>query len=358
MRNEEQSKNTKLKNLEKENAEFEAAVNPKGRQVTGVVTETTNVGLFSLFLKQNLESMLFKLPLHVSIFPVLVTLSLIELVYKVREARMASAKKVDGWKGTVLVAVVATVGFLAAMAATVLSFLFTSILTPALFVGSIALGAVVQLGLGIYHVAKAIGNWNNKEQRNIYLKKAAANAVGFVLGGIAAVAIGMLMIVLAPAASKVWAGVGIGLSLAGLGFRVPWAKMRDKVKSWYNKTSLSSPAADLSAEHKPGEKPQPQPEAENTTTTAGKKSPSSTESGFGTEFSELSRDVSPATVSTDTTASMDSATSDKPVDDTKAPAVSRSGANVRWSPDIFASPAAGENPSADWQKNQGFGNSG
>ena len=41
--------------VRKSKDELEQTVNPTLRVVTGVVTEATNVGLFSLFLKQNLE---------------------------------------------------------------------------------------------------------------------------------------------------------------------------------------------------------------------------------------------------------------------------------------------------------------
>lgn len=224
--------------VRKSKDELEQTVNPTLRVVTGVVTEATNVGLFSLFLKQNLEKMLFKLPLHVSLFPILVTLSFVELVYKVREARIAHVRKIDGWQGTVLVASAAIVGFLAVLAATVVSFLFASVLSPALFVGSIALSAVVHLGLAVYYLGKAISNWGCKQQRDVFLKKAAANAVTFVLGGIIAATIGVLMIAVAPAISKLWAGIGIAVSAVGLGIQVPWRKMRDKVKGWYKRSSV------------------------------------------------------------------------------------------------------------------------
>lgn len=321
-------------------ASLEGKTKPEVSEVTGVAAEAASTGMLALFLKQHLETMLFKLPIHISLFPLLGALKLIETVALWREAKLAHAKEVEGWKGKLLVAGISTVGFLALAAALVVSFLLVSPLSPILFIASLAVGAAAQIGFGVYHLKKAFEHEKGSKERKEYLKKAGMNFLGFVIIGALAAAVAMLMLVLAPVASKLWAGIGIGASVAGLGYRMPWGKIHTKVKGWFNRTAVTLAPEGSKTGNGSGPDTTPAPAATSVAAPA--------ESGHSNPASEATRARSQS--QPDRAANDTNDIASRPRSKSESDAVAAKALVGRGSSATFARLAAGGAPSADTQE--------
>lgn len=141
------------------------------RDGVGLVNEGAHAFFLSLFAKVKMEKMLQDFPVHLALFPAVVVLTGIEVVFKwsdfaaakIREIKAPAdekQKRREHTIGSFLMATAATTGLVLAIGATVISFLALGLaipfLSPVLFVGGIIIQGAVQLGLALYKLGMAM----------------------------------------------------------------------------------------------------------------------------------------------------------------------------------------------------------
>jgi hypothetical protein len=188
----------------------ESTINQQVERTFGITDSGVLGVIFNMFENEATKSFL-ETNAHYWLFPLAALLSLFKAIFSIRQAWLDKGKNgtyhralVEGV--TALAVTVAVVGGLVAAS------IFTTI-SPIIFLATLGGKSVYSAGLTLQYLFKA-ANTDNAEEKQTYRNTAFANFVGTVSLGLAAAAVGLVMIAMKP----VFAFLGVIAGVIGVGY--------------------------------------------------------------------------------------------------------------------------------------------